>query len=129
MVGEARISNGREEKTSFCIIDAQGVKNTDTAEEKGYDAEKNVSGVKGHVAVDTQGLPHGIAITTAGITDRREAIALVTQAKETLSDVTTMLADGSYRGEAFAAPILLPAILSCLSIRDSDIFLPKPSVI
>ncbi len=29
---------------SFCIIDAQSVKNADTAEEKGYDAGKKVSG-------------------------------------------------------------------------------------
>ncbi len=30
---------------SFCIIDAQSVKNTDTAEEKGYDSGKRISGV------------------------------------------------------------------------------------
>ncbi len=29
---------------SFCIIDAQSVKNADTAEEKGYDAGKKISG-------------------------------------------------------------------------------------
>jgi hypothetical protein len=43
MVGEVRMSNARREKTSFCIIDAQSVKNTDTAEEKGYDGGKKVS--------------------------------------------------------------------------------------
>ncbi len=37
--------------TSFCIIDAQSVKNTDTAENKGYDAGKKVSGIKRHIAV------------------------------------------------------------------------------
>ena len=41
------MDDGRKEKTSFCIVDAQSVKNTDTAEEKGYDAGKKVSGIKG----------------------------------------------------------------------------------
>ena len=53
------MDDGRKEKTSFCIVDAQSVKNTDTAEEKGYDAGKKVSGIKRHIAVDTNGLPHG----------------------------------------------------------------------
>jgi transposase len=32
--------------TSFLIVDAQSVKNTDSAELKGYDAGKKVSGIK-----------------------------------------------------------------------------------
>jgi hypothetical protein len=40
--------------TSFLIVDAQSVKNTDSAEQKGYDAGKKVSGIKRHIAVDTQ---------------------------------------------------------------------------
>jgi len=40
VVGEVRRSNGRSATTSFLIIDSQSVKNTDTAEEKGYDAGK-----------------------------------------------------------------------------------------
>ena len=63
--------------TSFCIVDAQSVKNTDTARNKGYDAGKKVSSIKRHIAVDTNGLPHGIYVTTADITDRDGAIELV----------------------------------------------------
>jgi transposase len=63
-VGETRTKLGRSAMTSFLIVDAQSVKNTDTAEEKGYDAGKKVSGIKRHIAVDTQGLPHAIAVTT-----------------------------------------------------------------
>ena len=37
---------GAHEETTFLIIDAQSVKNTDTAMEKGYDAGKKVSGIK-----------------------------------------------------------------------------------
>ena len=43
--------------TTFLLLDAQSVKNTDMAKEKGYDAGKKVSGIKGHLAVDTLGLP------------------------------------------------------------------------
>jgi len=105
MVGEARRGLGREEKTSFCILDAQSVKNTDTAEEKGYDGGKKISGIKRHIAVDTQGLPHGIEVTTANVTDRDGAIQLAQREKETLSEVENVLVDGGYSGEPFAEKI------------------------
>ena len=76
MVTEIRILDGRKAKTSFIIIDAQSVKNTDTAENKGYDAGKKVSGIKRHIAVDTNGLPHAIGVTTADVTDRNGALEI-----------------------------------------------------
>jgi hypothetical protein len=76
MVGEVRQSSGRKEKTSFTIVDAQRVKNTDIAQEKGYDAGKKVSGIKRHIVVDMQWLPHAIHITTANITDRSGALEM-----------------------------------------------------
>lgn len=105
MVGEERINHGRKEATSFCIIDAQSVKNTDTAEEKGYDAGKKVSGIKRHVAVDTQGLPHAIAVTIANITDREGALTMIAQSKENLSHVSNLLVDGGYSGDKFAEAV------------------------
>lgn len=87
------------------IIDAQSVKNTDTAEEKGYDAGKKVSGIKRHIAVDTQGLPHAIHITTANIPDREGAIEMMSDAKENLVDVQNVLVDGGYSGEKFSSEI------------------------
>ena len=41
----ARRQQGRNEATTFLIIDAQSVKNTDTVMEKGYDAGRKVSGI------------------------------------------------------------------------------------
>ncbi len=105
MVGEVRTSSGRNTKTSFCIIDAQSVKNTDTAENKGYDGGKKISGIKRHIAVDTEGLPHAIHITTANVTDRDGAVTMITEAKDTLSDVLNVLVDGGYTGEKFADKI------------------------
>lgn len=46
------------------------MKNTDTAQAKGYDAGKKVSGIKRDLGVDTQGLPHAIEVTTADVNDR-----------------------------------------------------------
>lgn len=111
MVGEARQNNGRNEKTNFIILDAQSVKNTDTAESKGYDAGKKVSGIKRHVAVDTQGLPHAIHITTANVTDRKGALEACLLNKSFLSEVKGVLADGGYSGEQFANSI--QEILGC----------------
>lgn len=37
-------------------------KKRETAENKGYDAGKKVSGIKRHLAVDTQGLPHAMSV-------------------------------------------------------------------
>ncbi len=68
-VGAARERQGRNACSRFLIVDAQSVKNADTAGQKGYDAGKKVSGIKRHIAVDTQGLPHAVAVTTAEVTE------------------------------------------------------------
>ena len=102
MVGAARIKQGRNVSTSFLIVDAQSVKNTDCAEEKGYDAGKKVSGIKRHIAVDTQGLPHAIAVTTADVTDRKGALLAFKRPTDNLQSVKSILVDGSYTGQPFA---------------------------
>jgi transposase len=81
------------------------VKNTDSAENKGYDAGKKVSGIKRHIAVDTEGLPHAIYITTANITDREGAVAMINDAKENLEAVKNVLVDGGYSGKNFSSKI------------------------
>ena len=102
---QIRINDGRKAKSSFCIVDSQSVKNTDAAQSKGYDAGKKVSGIKRHIAVDTNGLPHAIHITTANITDRSGALEAFSQHKDNLSDVSNVLADGGYTGDKFAKGI------------------------
>ena len=100
-----RLKDGRAAQTRLCIIDAQSVKNTDTAQEKGYDGGKKVSGIKRHIFVDTQGLPHAIVITTANVTDRNGAILAMAQHKNKLAAVTNILVDGGYTGEKFATAV------------------------
>ena len=67
------------------------MKNTDTAALKGYDAGKKVSGIKRHIAVDTQGFPHAVAVTTAEVTDRKGALQALKRYKASLT--STGLAD------------------------------------
>ena len=105
MVGEARTKQGRKSSTSFLIVDAQSVKNTDSAGEKGYDAGKKVSGIKRHIAVDTQGLPHAIAVTTAEVTDRKGALLALGRCAADLQAVQSILADGGYVGQPFAQAV------------------------
>jgi len=86
-------------------VDAQSVKNTDTAGQKGYDAGKKVSGIKRHIAVDTQGLPHAVAVTTADVTDRQGAMAAFDRCADNLQQVVRVLVDGGYSGEPFAEAV------------------------
>ncbi len=86
-------------------MDAQSVKNTDTAGQKGYDAGKKVSGIKRHIAVDTQGLPHAIAVTTAEVTDRNGALAAFDRCPDNLKAVKSVLVDGGYTGKPFAQAV------------------------
>lgn len=101
MVGEVRISHGRTKSTTFLIIDAQSVKNTSTAKYKGYDAGKKVSGVKRHIAVDSQGLPHALYLTTANISDKAGAVAMLTEHQQSLQGTMNVLVDGGYQGQPF----------------------------
>lgn len=109
------------------------MKNTDTAKEKGYDAGKKVSGIKRHIAVDTNGLPHAIHVTTANVTDRAGAIELVTQKRDQLSAVQNILVDGGYTGEKFAGSIkaTIDASVEVVKRNELHIFkvLPKRWVV
>ena len=81
------------------------MKNTDTAALKGYDAGKKVSGIKRHIAVDTQGLPHAIAVTTAEVTDRKGALQAMRRCKTNLCKIQNVLADSGYVGQPFAQAV------------------------
>jgi transposase len=100
-VGAARLKQGRNATPTLLIVDAQSVKNTDTAGLKGYDAGKKVSGIKRHIAVDTLGLPHAVAVTTAEVTDRKGALQALRHCKDTLGPVGSVLVDGGYTGRPF----------------------------
>ena len=87
------------------IVDAQSVKNSDSAGQKGYDAGKKISGIKRHIAVDTQGLPHAIGVTTAEVTDRKGALLALSRCSADLQTVQNILADGGYVGQPFSCAV------------------------
>jgi len=99
------MKNGRGSLTSMGIVDAQSVKNVHTAREKGYDAGKKISGIKRHILVDTNGLPHAWAITPADTTDRNGAVEAMGNNKKHLRKVKKILADGGYSGAPFAEQV------------------------
>ena len=69
--------------STLLIVDVQSVKNMDTAKLKGYDGGKKISGIKRHLAVDPQGLPHAVAVTTANVTDRKGMLQALCRCKPT----------------------------------------------
>lgn len=81
------------------------MKNTDCARTKGYDAGKKVSGIKRHIVVDTQGLPHAIGVTAANVTDRQGALDTIELHTDALSAVSLLLVDGGYTGQPFARAV------------------------
>jgi transposase len=100
-----RSEDVRTDQTTFGIIDAQSVQNADTAQAKGYDAGKKVSGIQRHIVVDPPGLPPAVIVTTANVPDRPGAIAMLTAHRENWSEVRKYLADGGYTGEQFAQAV------------------------
>ena len=69
--GAAREKQGRNACSSFLVIDAHSVKSVDTAGLKDDDVGRLALGIKRHILVDTQGLPHAVTVTTAEVTDRQ----------------------------------------------------------
>jgi transposase len=65
-------------------------------------AGKKISGIKIHLGVDTNGLPHAVHVTTANITDRNGALEMLELYAPNLSKVIKVLCDGGYTGENFA---------------------------
>ena len=53
-----------------------------------------VSGIKRHIIVDTMGLPHAVAVTTADVTDWDGAIQMLFLNLDNLSLVEKFLVDG-----------------------------------
>ena len=92
--------------TTLLIVDAQSVKNTDTAALNGYDAGKKVSGIKRHIVVDTQGFAHAVAVTTAEVTDRNGALQAMSRCRANLGKVQSVLADSGYVGQPFAQAVM-----------------------
>lgn len=96
----------------------------DTAGQKGYDAGKKVSGIKLYIVVDTQGLPHAIAVTTAEVTNRKGALKAFARWKAGLGKVQSVLADSGYVGRSFAqaAQVILGGHVTVQIAKRSELY-------
>ena len=65
-----RLVEGRNRQPSAAIIDSQSVKSTESSDERGDDAGKQVNGRKRHILVDTIGLLLQVMVLPANIQDR-----------------------------------------------------------
>lgn len=74
-------------------------------EKKAMMQEKKVSGIKRHIVVDTNGLPHALSVTTTDVTDRNGALQAFEANKKHLRKVKKILADGGYSGAPFAEQV------------------------
>ncbi len=91
---------GRHRHASAGIIDSQSVKSTETSDQRGYDAGKQIKGRKRHLLVDTLGLILFVIVLPANIQDRDGARQLLAAffARLPRRRLKHIWADGGYAG-------------------------------
>ena len=76
---QTRSDIGKAPSPTVAIIDSQSVKTTELADSRGFDAHKKVKGRKRHIVTDTIGIPLGVKVTDANVSDNRVAIELLNE--------------------------------------------------
>ncbi|MGW2207536.1 IS5 family transposase [Streptomyces sp. NPDC001774] len=101
LVKKIRLEEGRDERPTAAIIDAQSVQAAETVgtASRGYDAGKKTNGRKRHIVVDTLGLVLLVAVSAADVNDRTAAMALLHRLTRLFRQVTRVWADHGYDGE------------------------------
>ena len=96
---QTRRDIGKAPSPTVAIIDSQSVKATELATSRGFDAHKKVKGRKRHIVTDTIGIPLGVKVTDANISDNQVAIELLTEIFSWHITIQLVCADAGYRGK------------------------------
>ena len=101
-----RKRQGRAPQATAGCLDSQSVKNVGGGQEaRGYDAGKKITGRKRHLLVDTLGLPIGVKVTGANVSDQAGAKELFAEIKDKLVQMQKIWVDGTYRGVDWHAAV------------------------
>ena len=76
---QTRSDIGKTPSPTVAIIDSQSVKTTELADSRGFDVHKKVKGRKRHIVTDTIGIPLGVKVTDANVSDNQVAIELLNE--------------------------------------------------
>ena len=96
---KTRCDVGKAPSPTVAIIDSQSVKTTELANSRGFDAHKKVKGRKRHIVTDTIGIPLGVKVTDANVSDNQVAIELLKEVFSWQITIQLVCADAGYRGE------------------------------
>ena len=96
---QTRSDIGKSPSPTVAIIDSQSVKTTELADSRGFNAHKKVKGRKRHIVTDTIGIPLGVKVTDANVSDNRVAIELLNEVFSWQITIQLVCADAGYRGE------------------------------
>ena len=67
---KTRLAAGKKSTPTVAIVDSQSIRTAEGGEQRGYDAAKNITGRKRHVAVDTLGLLLAVVVHRADCQDQ-----------------------------------------------------------
>ena len=100
LVKKVRLQQARKAEPTAVVVDTQSIKNAaGVSEQTGYDGGKKVKGRKRSLATDTAGNIIAVGVSTAGTHDRK-AVTVMQQQVEDSATITTVFADGAFKGNA-----------------------------
>ncbi|MFE6946430.1 IS5 family transposase [Streptomyces chartreusis] len=131
---QVREREGRNPRSVTVMVDSQSVKGSETvgSDSRGYGAGKRIKGHKRHIAVDMNGLPMFVMVTTAGIGDGPLGRDLLFRLRLAHPEVTLAWADSAYSGLIDWADLVLGLTLQTVSRpkgRKGLVVLPKRWVV